>query len=316
VTRTFEAHNRIKWTPETLALLGHRTDDEVAEITGLSLGTVFRERIRRGIVAFKARRPRVAWTAAMIALLGTDTDASVAAALDVSPGAVNRKRRMLAITAFAPRAGEPPGITWTRQIVDRLGTVPDGEIAAELHVSTTTVQFKRQMLGIAPFVEAPDRVLWTDSMLAALGTAPDREVAGRLGISITTVKHKRRELGIAASKPWAGRSETVRPARGNDTMILCGPDLALLWTPEIVARLGRECDTQIARDIRVSPGSVRRKRRALGIGLAAGRRPWTEAELGLLGTAPDEVVAERINRSLRAVGDRRRACGVAEFDDR
>lgn len=82
--RKHEAHNRAAWSGEALGLLGNAPDDEVARVAGVDRATVVRERRRRKIPAYKARRPRVEWTEEMVALLGNDTDGNVAAALGLS----------------------------------------------------------------------------------------------------------------------------------------------------------------------------------------------------------------------------------------
>jgi hypothetical protein len=60
---------------------------------------------------------------------------------------------------------------------------------------------------------------------------------------------------------------------------------------------------------------VRQMRVKLGIP-SSGGHGWTEDELALLGTAPDEEVAAQIGRTPGAVGQKRCKVGVPTFRDR
>ena len=66
----------------------------------------------------------------------------------------------------------------------------------------------------------------------------------------------------------------------------------------MLARLGEVPDRVIAQELGASVKRVRSARRALGIEQYSNNRPWTEAEQALLGTAPDRVIAEHIERPL------------------
>jgi hypothetical protein len=65
-----------------------------------------------------------------------------------------------------------------------------------MKVSYTTVNRKRQQLGIPPYRPPARRIEWTEEMLALLGKVYDSTVAKRYGISSFSVFRKRRELGI------------------------------------------------------------------------------------------------------------------------
>jgi len=82
--------------------------------------------------------------------------------------------------------------------------------------------------------------------MALLGTMTDREVAERFDLSPGAVRLKRISLGIAPCR----RGEVWRQG---------------VWTDEVVARLGKERCSEIARDIGVSRERVRQKCKELGI---------------------------------------------------
>jgi hypothetical protein len=46
------------------------------------------------------------------------------------------------------------------------------------------------------------------------------------------------------------------------------------------------------------------------------KRPWTIAEVALLGTMPDQVLASRVGRTTKAVIHKRTKCGIATLKDR
>lgn len=80
---------------------------------------------------------------------------------------------------------------------------------------------------------------------ALLGTLPDSDVAEHLDLSASTVRLKRISLGIP---PCGFRHRSVG-----------------IWTPKVLARLGKESSGTIARDIGVSRQRVDQKREELGI---------------------------------------------------
>jgi len=104
-------------------------------------------------------------------------------------------------------------------------------------------------------------------------------VKRQTGLSPTTIRALRKKLGIE------------RPRR---------------WTPELVARLGREPDLRLARELGISDSSVRKKRERYGIPPFLRKPRWTPEELALVGTAPDAEIAQKLGRSLQAVERARR----------
>jgi hypothetical protein len=87
---------------DILSLLGKDSDANLAERAGCCVETVRRERLSRGIDAY---REYTDWTADMDAMLGTDTDQAVAKRLGVNKAAVMARRRRLKIEAHSPKLG-------------------------------------------------------------------------------------------------------------------------------------------------------------------------------------------------------------------
>lgn len=108
---------------------------------------------------------------------------------------------------------------------DRLGRVPDREIAEQARVSRTLVVNYRKKLGIAPYQghrpSAPGAETRTfrgrpsalDPYATLLGKLPDAEIARRAGVTAENVRTYRRRRGISAT--WQGgepsESRTVEP---------------------------------------------------------------------------------------------------------
>lgn len=176
------------WTPARVAQLGKHPDAVLARRWGISSSNVHARRRILGIAAFGPSPEPVRWTVAMRAQLGRASDAKVAARLGLTVKAVRRERTRLGIPPGrpAPRkvvrtpalrailaltnadAMEALGIghdtlvllrreyglpvrrppKWTRRLLDRLGRVPDEQIAAELGIAPRTVADKRRKLGI------------------------------------------------------------------------------------------------------------------------------------------------------------------------
>lgn len=326
-----------RWTRRLLAQLGKVTDQALARKAGVHKKTVYEERHRRGIPAYRRLRPRVEWTDEMIAELGRDTDRNVAAVLDVHVASVRRKRVLLGIPSFT--AQEPRGLEprhWTQKELALLGTRSDYEIAELVGVAPGTVQFKRTLLGIPPFGRRPEKIVWTKQMLSLLGKVNDSEIAERFGVNPSSVKIKRDRLRIPPFVDKRGvvaTAELLELIRNPSVEVteltglkaatiqklrlehgIQGRDGRFRWTPELIARLGHERDEDIARDLGVTESAVGVKRRSLHIPPPVRPvRRWTATEGALLGTAPDEEVAARLGRTVGSVAMQRIIRGIPRF---
>ncbi|HTV39279.1 MAG TPA: hypothetical protein VMF08_01780 [Candidatus Sulfotelmatobacter sp.] len=92
------------------------------------------------------------------------------------------------------------------------------------------------------------------------------------------------------------------------------------WTKEEEALLGTGPDSEVAEKLNRTAGAVEIRRINLKIPIFGRARqpfrsarefPWTKDEDALLGKSRDRDVAERLNRTLGAVRDRRRLLGIA-----
>jgi hypothetical protein len=188
------------------------------------------------------RRSR--WIEADLALLGTLPDADLARRLACHPSSVAAMRRRRGIAPARPRRK----VDWTDEMVARLGTASDREVAALCGVPASSVQRKRCLLGIPAYGERPHDgnggYPWTRRTLKLLGRASDRDVARQLGISATSVGFKRTLLGIPPFVESVGRVD---------------------WTDEMVALLGTVSDRQFVRRFPMGLDTVHLKRKELGI---------------------------------------------------
>ena len=103
-----------------------------------------------------------------------------------------------------------------------------------------TVLTKREQLGIPPL--RTERPIVRTKRLKDLLVLPSQMLVREHGLSSNVIAKLRREYGVNAPG-WA----TNR------------------WTPDVLARLGREPNTVIARELGVTRVSVLSKRRTLGI---------------------------------------------------
>lgn len=291
------------WTPERVALLGKDTDARVAAALGISKEVVGVKRRILGIPAYGRVAKVREWTDQELALLGTRPDREVAEAIDVNAETVRQKRLGLRIPSFRPPR---PQVQWTEEALALLGVVDDGEIARMLGASRATVTLRRSGLGI-PATKVSGKVVFTAELIRVL-RRPTREVARRTGLSESTITTLRLELGM------------INPPR---------PRLRVRWKPEVLERLGTVPDGALAKEQGVTTAAVRYQRHRRGIApwsarsaaedTSVGRQHarkqawWTPEEEALLGTRPDEEVAQLLRRTVSAVQDRRIRLGIEVF---
>ena len=177
--------------------MGRIPDTQLARKLGISLDAVQRERRRRQIEPFRARRPDIEWTSKMIQLLGTDIDSSVAEKLGLPMYCVRHKRQRMGI----PPYGDPPeqrharSFIWAKNKIALLGTDSDRKVAARLGTNLAVVARQRTRLGIPSFYPQR-RISWPKDMTALLGKVTDWKIARKFGMSRGSVARQRRKLGI------------------------------------------------------------------------------------------------------------------------
>lgn len=312
---------RIKWAPAALRLLGRQPDRDLARKLGLRAANVKSKREELRIPPYKYSGP-VARTRRLKALLAHPAD-ELRRRHGLTPSLVRKLRR---------EYGVPSGVRrgrWTAEVLRRLGKEPDTSIARELGISSPSVLSKRRGLGIARY---DPRRRWTPAERRWLGRIPDAEVARRLAISVNVVRTERRRLGIAAYRyvsPILRRKDWRRLLKlPNRALVGKGfsPDVISMarrrsgirapgfrpgrWTAALVARLGKQSDASLARELGLDRSSVWAKRESLGIARWSPKRVWTAAETRWLGRLTDREIARRLGLSAETVGQKRRSLGI------
>jgi hypothetical protein len=129
-------------------------------------------------------------------------------------------------------------------------------------------------------------------MIEILGTVSDYKVAEILGIGRRTVGAERKNRGIFSFC----KHNRVNIGNGG-----------IVWTHQMIEKLGRASDRVIARELGLSSRTVGKKRRALGIAPAL---VWGEEQVALLGVVPDNAVAETLGTTKGRAAAARRYRGI------
>lgn len=194
---------RLTANPSELALLGSKTDQDVAIYFGVRSIDIARLREIHGVQAFG----RKSWTPELLCLLGKIPDPELVkrSSGTLTLSAVRKKRYKLKIPVCrAPLPVATGGAAASPEVLKLLGKLNDYEVAEVTGVQRSCITVKRQSLGIAP--AGRKRSLkgrgkkWTSEELALLGNLSDREVAEKVGLSKGTVAIKRQTLGIAPAR--------------------------------------------------------------------------------------------------------------------
>jgi hypothetical protein len=218
-------------SPEQIAQLGTKTDEELALEWGEKRTAVSRVRKERGIPMFK----RSIWTPEMDAELGTCSDHELSRSWGINRAMVSNRRRRLGIDAFGESFVPEFEHVWSQQEIKMLGTMPDNQVAKRLGVSTSLVWTKRNSLGIPPFKKEPQprprpgRIkAWEPSpdLVLLLGKSSDKEIAKMAGVSAEVVFYHRKKHGIAAAP---ARVCILNPEQIAMLGILPDRELVKLW---------------------------------------------------------------------------------------
>jgi hypothetical protein len=120
--------------------------------------------------------------------------------------------------------------------------------------------------------------------------------------------------------------ELARAVRLESEAAVCywfgvNPSTVWMWRQALGVERYNEGTTRLHKALVNRPKEIKRRRRTakeLGLRppLRPGGRPWTEAELGLLGTMPNDELAEQIGRTAGAVRCMRTRRGIATAEDR
>lgn len=148
------------WTKRELALLGKLSDSEVGRRLGIHRRKVALKRQGLGLPNPTEAESQSRWTPHVINKLGKVSDRQVADELGISAATVTAYRFRHRIAARNPHSqrGRPKGggFRWTPDLVKRLGTVPDSQLADELEVTRQAVAQIRKRLGITAFSKRPE----------------------------------------------------------------------------------------------------------------------------------------------------------------
>jgi hypothetical protein len=197
----------------------------------------------------------------------------------------------------SPEAVEriPSGFDWPEELAALLGKISDAGLAKKAGVCLNTVRVERHRRGLEPFNSQRSPIEWTPEKVALLGTQTDAEVAQLLGIHASSVCYARHVRGIPAFRQYLGSPRSFP------------------WTAEDLAMLGKLSDHEVAKTLGLSPSTVARKRRILGIPPFV-PRPATlelpEEGLSLLGQLSDAEVAQRYGYTKEQITNKRKDLGI------
>ena len=126
----------------------------------------------------------------------------------------------------------------------------------------------------------PSARRWSAEERALLGRMPDKGIAYELGLEVKQVRAQRERLRIPVFDRQLHQ-----------------------WTRAEDARLGKERDEVLAKAFGITVTAIKHRRTRLGIFLSKKlrrpkrtQRPWTPAELALLGQVNDREIAWRTGR--------------------
>lgn len=282
---------------EAQALLGYELDTVISERFSISLATVHRHRVALGLP--RVKNPPL--PAAAISLLGTCPDTQLADQFNVTSYLVSETRKKLGIACFEkPKAQVSKPVISIQNLpaeaISLLGTMSDKKIARRFRVYYKHIASHRTSLGIPAYkiTTGKNQTEWSSEQIALLGTIPDQDVADRLGITVKQVCAERHKRGVAF---FNSRSR---------------------WTQELLALLGTIPDSEVAARSNglFQTAGVASKRRKEGIALRAMPKKytsttWTADKIALIGTLPDQDVADQIGVPLQQVSSRRQKMGMA-----
>jgi hypothetical protein len=318
------------WTEQELALLGTRSDGEIAALTDRTFGTVWQKRRALGIPQppLQCRR----WTPVEDKLVGTASDAAIAARLNRTLSAVKTRRANLereqarrytkpvlsdprpCSAALAALGAKPVAIPRDPSLADddRYRLLDGPYFPPRTARGRFLVCELRGTVKIGGYSDAP--IPWPriwrhrslvicGDLLRALKTESVYAVSYHWGLSRATVSYYRQQLSIPRQNPGSYRlfrEIVIEAARTPEA--LAKQSAAREGKPSTESARDRERLRRIQR--RPKSMAIRRRmaeRMRRRFDLVGPYPRWTPQELALIATMPDREVARRINRSLSAV---------------
>lgn len=185
--------------------------------------------------SLKKLTPKSAWLRSTIAKgLSVRVVVLAECSVDMSSAIERRWHRRLSarfdlLNVSVAGAGNPGvgRVDWTPDLLAKLGTVPDSELAAEIGCERKTVSYRRECLNIPasfdrknnsppPLMGGWNKAVLPASITAALGSMPDYKLAELAGVSKKAIANERRSRGIldyAAATGNDGRIKRGEPHR-------------------------------------------------------------------------------------------------------
>ena len=285
----------VEWTPSMLAKLGTMPDQAIADSLGVSLDTVARKRLQKGIRSFTGRVASTAtqWSKEMLECLGKMADTDVSRRFRINIHCVEDKRHSLGIE---PKRKWRPPFRWDWVMLREVRTLPPREFAKKYGVSIGVVHTKRRLLDL-PLMRRTGRkpaVPITDGLRSLLGKLPDKVLARQYHVPKSTIQVVRARLGIPA----------------------CPNPQRHAWTEEETRLVGAMSDHALARRLGVSVNTVRKKRVAMRIephGAVPVHVRWTKKSMALLGTVPDATLARKLGIEYDSVRYMREKLGLPRY---
>lgn len=181
------------------------------------------------------------------------------------------------------------------ELIERLGTAPDTELADQFGVNATTVGELRTRHGIRKFSSRDKLARDNPDLVSRLGTATDIELSTQFGIPGYLIALLRRHLGIKRFSPY---------------------DQLAREKPDLVARLGVDSDTELATAFGLSYETVNQFRRYLGIDKYSkdgGARNVPPEHIEMFKSISLGEMAKLTGKTTKALRKIRKALGIPHF---
>lgn len=295
--------------PEIASKLGKVSDRELAKLSGLSPYFIKQARLAKGIDAVGRGYDL---PVDLLQQLGKVPDAQLTARYGVPGSVLFRARQDRGIPRFRILHGPDSDnyVPFPDEAVALLGKMPDVELASRFGRSLREVQQERSIRGLESYVK---RRNLPDDLVEQLGLVPDAVLARRFAVSAATIKRAREARSItgfrASKQVKVCPIKTHRKRLEKDAGSSAIKGKSAVWTPQLLAQLGKIKDSDIAAQIGLSVSCVRVKRISPGIAPAQ-RVNWAPEALSQLGQVTDREISRLFGLSATAVYLKRRSLGI------
>ena len=183
---------------------------------------------------------------------------------------------------------------WTPEDDALLGKMFDEQAAKIIGCSTASVTNRRNKLNIQSYLSKlreKKRKELGPKIDPLLETMPDKDIAEEVGCAYSYVKKYRKSLNIPAYKT----NEIPQ---------------------EVVELLGKVSDNELSKKYGYTRDALHKERLARNIPPFLYKSPphkWTEEEIEMIGTTPDEIIAEKIGITEGMVSRKRRELGISKL---